>query len=281
MTTHLDTSPIHAPLDLGDGRLWLLGGLAPITERFSWLRDTTGWEPMNCYLLLEDDGALLVDTGVTAHGGQVDGQLDQLIGRERPLSLYVTRIELDTVSGMGEIIRNFNVTGLYAGAGFGTNPMEFFDHLYENPLVFHRRGHRETISVGADREFVVLNPVLRLLHTTWGFDPATGTLFTSDAFSHLHLPPSQGDPDGAGRLVTQSNDTSTPELVTDHLLVKFEWLKRLQDPEYVAEGVASVFDDYDVTTIAPTHGCVIQGRELVQQHKDWLIDAIMACPTGE
>lgn len=210
----------------------------------------------------------------------MQAQLEGLIGRELPLSLYVTRIELDAVSGLGGVVGNFNVTNIFASSGFNTNPLEFFDDLRGSSLTIERRQHGECVALSAGRELEVIQPVLRLLPTSWAFDHATGTLFTSDAFAHVQAAPSDGVPSPEARRVTA--DAGTALDVAAHLFVKFEWLRQLPEPEstYIADGVARVFEDYDVATIAPTHGCVIHGRELVQRHKDWLLKAILEGPPG-
>lgn len=140
-----------------------------------------------------------------------------------------------------------------------------------------RRQDREPITLAPGRDVEVIQPVLHLLPTSWLFDHATGTLFTSDSFGHLRLGPSESEPAADERVARQ--DDATNEDMTEHLFTKYEWLRRLQDPEYIATGVARVFETYDVKTIAPTHGRVIQGVDQVQKHKDWLISAILQCPT--
>lgn len=261
------------PVDLCDGRLWLLGGVAPVTSRISWLRaEASGWESLNCYVLLEEDHALVLDTGVSVHCADILAQLDAVVGPEKPVSIYLTRLELDTICNLGPIADHVNLQGLFS-AGFNADPFDFFDGVTtqteltsDTGVKLGRRQDGETVDIGEQRRLEVIRPMLRLLATSWAFDAATGTLFTSDSFGHVQTQDPQVRA-GAG-------DDLTERDVTAHLLTRFEWLRNTQAPEVLIDDLERTFGEREVTRIAPAHGCVITGEENVRRHLDWVLAAL-------
>jgi flavorubredoxin len=262
------------PVDLFDGRLWLLGGHIPASGRVSWLpRDARGWQSLNCYVLVEDEHAVMVDSGVGIQSEVVIEQLREVIG-DRPLGVYFTRLEADCLSNFGRIAKSFNLTHTYA-VGLST-PFDFFDDIAtqteagpEATFRIERRQGGDTLEVGDVPRLTVIRPLLRLLATSWAYDVASGTLFTSDSFAHVVSETEDGP-----RVVDAGNDPSTREDVARYLFPKFEWLLRAEEPWRIARDVGRIFAEHDVRTIAPTHGAVIQGEELVAKHKEWLMNAI-------
>jgi hypothetical protein len=93
------------------------------------------------------------------------------------------------------------------------------------------------------------------------------TLFTSDAFGHVHRPRA-----GAPRVVRDDSGFGDED-VRRHLLVKLGWLAGT-DTRAVAADVEAIFARHPVETIAPTHGCILAGAELVRRHADLLVAAI-------
>ena len=64
----LISNQLITPLPLVPGKLYRLGGIVPIDGRLSWRRaGLTGYEPISAFLLLEDDNALIIGTGVRLH----------------------------------------------------------------------------------------------------------------------------------------------------------------------------------------------------------------------
>src|SRR3977135_1136084 len=70
---------LHNPFPL-DGRLSAFPKLA------------RGWSSANSYVLKEPEGAYMLDTGYFAHQQSVIAQLDQVLGRTTPLTLFPLRI---------------------------------------------------------------------------------------------------------------------------------------------------------------------------------------------
>src|SRR5215813_5244314 len=93
---------LHNPLQL-DGRLSAYPKLA------------RGWSTSNCYVVKEPEGAYMLDTGYFAHQQSVIAQLDQVLDRRTPLTLFPLRItEYMSVGNSLAILRAFNVRVLHA-----------------------------------------------------------------------------------------------------------------------------------------------------------------------
>ena len=57
------------------------------------------------------------------------------------------------------------------------------------------------------------------------------------------------------------------------MMLKFDWLEGAET-EPLRAFVDDVFRTYDVQTIAPSHGCILQGAEVVQRHRA-MVDAVL------
>jgi flavorubredoxin len=253
-------------VELFPGKLYRLGGVAPIHDDISWIpKGVTGYVPLNCYLLLEDEGAALVETGVALNGEVIAQQLNRLLRPGQDFQLFVTRFEPDTLSNMPLLMSQFGMRKI-SGGGV-TNPFDFFDDLssqeqlradYRAELSRLRPGDVVTVSPSRHLDLVVTT--LRLLTTFWAYDAQTKTLFTSDTFGHAELT-------GASQpaVLTAETDVTTFEQVRDHLLTKFDWLKGAETKSLL-DDLDRIFDTYEVDMIAPDSGCVIKGRNVVARH---------------
>jgi len=65
----------------------------------------------------------------------------------------------------------------------------------------------------------------------------------------------------------------TPSVVREHLLTKFEWLTTAHRAPILA-AVKNVFARYEIETIAPAYGRVLQGRSVVSRHLTMLADLL-------
>src|SRR5262245_3912194 len=54
--------------------------------------EARGYTTMNCYLVLEGDRAVLINTGYSVHDEALQAQLEALMG-DRPLDLVLPRVE--------------------------------------------------------------------------------------------------------------------------------------------------------------------------------------------
>ncbi len=252
-------------VELVEGRLYRLGGTAPRDGSISWAPADGSAEPINCYLLLEGDRAMLVDTGVAAHEEEIMRQLEKVMPLDCRLSIFLTRAELDCLGNLAAIAREFPVDNVLTGGV--VNPFDAFDHataLVPEPVQFTRGADMTRIEIGPERELVVLQPKLRLLATFWVYDEETRTMFTSDAFGHRSLV-------GDGPPVVSDLDVSA---VDTTIRAKFDWLTECARVNEVADTTADAFRRYPTATIAPGHGCVLAGEECVGAHVDGVLGAL-------
>jgi hypothetical protein len=134
-------------------------------------------------------------------------------------------------------------------------------------------GKYDTITLGPERDVAVLPAPLRLLACAWLHDPATGTLFTSDGFSHVRAKePSQ-------RVVTEDTDDTTLADVLEHLSCKYDWLESA-NTAHPRRLLDEVFANYDVDRIAPISGCVLSGRAVIERHRQMLDEALRILGEG-
>ncbi|MEX2290294.1 MAG: hypothetical protein WD794_08225 [Mycobacteriales bacterium] len=273
--TEASTETAAALVELVPDALYLLGSSIALDGRISWVPpEARGWQPSNCYVLLDDGHCLVVDPGPAVLGDVVVEQLQQLLPAGSPVSIFVTRAEPDTTGGIGAIARAFPVDRLYAGGG--PNPFDSFEAAGE--VQFGDRRERIQLErmpagfrmpVGPARDLQVIPPSLRLLATWWAYDAATATLFTSDSFTHTLNELA----DGPRRLTAAMPAQQDPTQVAGHLTSKFEWLRHAKTTTLL-DGVRALFDEYDVGRIAPAHGLVLEGRDVVHQHVEAVLEVL-------
>lgn len=258
----------------------VLGGTIPLDGRVSWVpAGATGYQPSNCYLLMDGAERLLVDSGLAAHSQEILEDLDGLLEKDGRLSIFFTRSEMDCVSNLEPIAGKFDIERLFTGGAI--NPFDAFDDL--SRLALRGRRHQidqkgeggdsvartPEIEVVPGRRLTIESPLLRLLPTFWGWDAATGTIFTSDTFTHGTME----SPADSRIIDSVATDTTTAEQVARHLYAKYEWIPRATC-EPLREWLSDKFSTLAPETIAPSRGCVIRGSDVVRRHLDYMLSAL-------
>ncbi|MGE2729578.1 hypothetical protein ACQI4F_08870 [Mycolicibacterium vaccae] len=262
----LHTAP--SPTTLVDGKAYVLGGTVEHENRISWIPpDTKGSAALNAFVLKEGNRGLMIDTSMPVMGDAIVRQLQDL--ELDSLTILMTRpVEFDSMGNTEHLLRNFKVDTVYAELMFPPQDWTTFRDEGGVPE-FEARVYKKntTIEPIPGRPVELVDARLKLLACAWVFDPATGILFTSDAFSH-GMAPQPGV-----QVLTAENDATTAEDVKAQLLTKYDWLAAaFTDP--LRTFLADVFANHDVTAIAPTIGCVLQGRDTVKRHYE-LIDTAL------
>jgi flavorubredoxin len=176
------------------------------------------------------------------------------------LSILLTRSELDCLGSVEELLDTLPVESLYAGSGPG-NPFDYFDEVAGGREVrLKRMDDRQTVGDVGTGGLVMLKAPIRVLATAWLFDHGTRTLFTSDSFGYLAVPQAEGP-----RVSREAPDTHVERLAREYLMSKFDWLATANLGP-TKKALTSAFADFPVERIAPTHGCVIEGRPAVEAH---------------
>jgi hypothetical protein len=271
------------PIALAGGRLLSVSEVLKLDGRTGWFAaDAGGFAPMNSYLFLEPDGAVLVDTGVAAHADSVLAQLASLIDGGGPLSVAHTRVgEFNSTGNTSAVLERFDVDAVYGAfvprlcldyrVGLPTPPPEggLWHGKQIEPLVMDRESE---IPVGAGgRTLSAFLTPLRLLSTHWIYDEETRSLLTSDSFGHVY-----SDAPSGPWVVDETTDTTDEDRVMDHLMAKFEWLSRA-DVGPIQEDLASIFEELEIDRLCPGYGCIIEGRALVRRHYELMQGALTRC----
>jgi flavorubredoxin len=248
-------------VELHPGRLHRLGGAVERDGRLSWVApEATGSEPMNCYLLTGERGALLIDTGAGMHRDQVLEQLAALREPGSQLSILLTRTELDCPLNVPAIEEAYAVDYVRFTGGV-TVPRGVEKACVER---FNVADHKTiTLEAAPGIELEICTPRLKLLPTLWPYDPVSRTLFTSDSFVY------EGWDAPAGDVLLTDEDGPDPAAVRASVLAKFFYFSRA-DTAPIAADLRTIFERWDVETIAPTHGRVISGRDAVARHVEVL-----------
>jgi flavorubredoxin len=267
-------------IELVPGRLFALGGMIPLDGRVTWAPATaTGFQPAQCYLVLDPDRALLIDTGLKYHEVEVLGQLRELLPKGRRLSIFLTRSEFDCTGNFGAIVANFEVDSLYTGGG--TNPFDAFADMTAIPDSWRKRVELSRTPVGEpiplddSGRWLVLAPAIRTLATFWAYDSATRTLFTSDVFGHTTVE----SPDARPVIDDEAADTVSYEQVREHLLSKFFWLSWARTRKLEAD-LREMFEARPVDIVAPSHGSVLVGRGIIERHQQMLLRCLAEVGVG-
>ena len=85
----------------------VLSDLVPADGRVSWVAPgLSGYEPYNEYLVIGDERALLIDTGVGV-ARRVDPRTAGSTGRQSPSRDFISRIELDCIGNLALLLDHF------------------------------------------------------------------------------------------------------------------------------------------------------------------------------
>jgi len=273
------TTPYSSITDIGEGKAYALQNVIPLDGRVSaYPGSARGFSPSNCYLLYEDSGAILLDTGYNGHRKSLFNQIGSIINSSTPLSIYPLRLnEFMSVGNAAALAKEFNVVECFSRASDMDYWLDFevekFGPKTQDEKIFPTTmlGNELKCHVGnnTDRTIHGINAPIRLITTMWIYDEVTRTLFSSDMFSHVW----QNDPKGPW-LVEDNDRVTTSAFVRSFLLnTRYWWLEGIETTP-IREGIADVFNQYDIETLAPGYGTILRGRELVEQQFSVLDDVL-------
>lgn len=254
--------------ELAPGKVFALHNTYELNGRVSaYPLSARGYSTSNCYLLKEDDGAILLDSGYAVHSEAIIRQLATLIDRDMPLSVFPLRLnELMSVGNIMDVARNFNVVECYSNVPeieswieFETVDRDAPDHPHIATTLLER-GDFAQVSIGKNHVIDVLNAPIRLISTRWIYEPESKTLFSSDMFSHVWHAYEEGP------WVLDGLDNVTDEdFVRSFLLNTRYWWIEGATIDSARRNVHKVFENYDIETLAPGYGTILRGREQVER----------------
>jgi hypothetical protein len=238
-----------------------------------------GYAPINCYLLKHGNRFLMLDTGFKYHREDILRQLTALTDAQSELTLFPLRMnEFMSLSNTMSIATHFKVAGCLSvlrDAAYHVD-LESLDEAH----ILAANQHLKTILISGNEQLFVgddgARPIqlfqspIRLIATRWVYDPLTRTLFTSDMFSGLW-----GADQNEQWIVSDSeSDTTTVDDVASFLLNTRYWWLEGAGTDKLRRGLASIFEKYDIETIAPGYGKILSGRAVVTRHYNLLDAAI-------
>ena len=263
-------SPLKSSItDLGNGKSFALHNVLELDGRVSaYPKSTRGFSSINCYLLCEDNAAILLDTGFNGQLDSLSEQISSIIKKDTPLSIYPLRQnEFMSVGNIVALANRFNVIEV-----FSNRPnMDFWSDFELEDFVPKKEKDKKftTSKLGGELKHYIgdnpkrlihgMNAPIRLISTMWLYDQTTKTLFSSDMFSHVSKNSLEGP------WISTQDELSTTSFVRSFLLnTRYWWLEGV-DTAPLREGISAVFNKFDIQTIAPGYGTILTGREQVER----------------
>jgi flavorubredoxin len=276
----LDGRAAHGIAVMAAGACYALQHSYALDGRVSFYpRSARGFSVANSYLLTQSDGAMLIDTGFGKDEPAIRAEIETLIPRGLPLSLFPLRLnEFMSINNVESFAGHFNVETCYTSNidaalwfDFGAKA-EGRDILRSMKVTAVTRS--DTIRLGRhDRTIEVMQAPIRLIATRWLYDRATRTLFSSDMFTHVWRDAEKGP-----WIVTEhDNDSTSVHDVRSFLLNTRYWWLEGAPTDSIRRAIGDIFDKYDVETIAPGYGCILSGRGVVARHYRMLDEALKSC----
>src|ERR1700731_1049218 len=262
---------------LAQGKLYALQHPFALDGRVSsYPASARGFSVANSYVLTQSDATMLIDTGFGKDEPAIRAQIERLIAPGLPLSLFPLRLnEFMSINNVKTFAAHFNVEQCYTS---NIDAALWFDFgakadgrsiLDSMPVTAVTRS--DTIELGKQgRAIDVVQAPLRLIATRWLYDRTTRTLFSSDMFTHVW----RAHRDGPWIVTADDDTTSARELRSFLLNTRYWWLEGAPTAA-IRRGIAAVFDQCDVETIAPGYGCILHGRKVVARHVE-MLDEVLA-----
>lgn len=238
----------------------------PLDGRVSWAPSALGrYQSALCYIINRRTDPVIVDPGLRFMQDDVVAAVERFIRPDASVTILATRPQFECIGNIGAVagvIRNLRVAG-----HLQSNYFDCFSPALSSST--SSSGPRVAAISPLDSPLDIVYPELRLLRTIWAYDRTSKVLFVSDSFSHGHTE-NAGDPpivtDEAGVVIDLAN-------VRSNLYATNHWLSSAK-ADAIADDVARIFDMFDVETIAPVRGCVLQGRTVVERHVSALLDVL-------
>jgi flavorubredoxin len=269
-------SPVTDVIELVPDKLYSVASTIRLDGNVSsYPANATGYTKGHCYLLKQGNDALLLDTGYTAHRRAIIASLRQLMTDGDELSIYPLRLnEYMSVCNVEMIAQTFRAKQCYSGnpdaslwVGFSRHVERPDDYVLKTSLV----ARRQEIDLGSkgERKLQAFQAPIRLIGTRWVMDPSTGTLFSSDSFTHQWSKTTHGP-----WVIDHADDVAAMPHIRSFLLnTRYWWLEGGKTEELCAK-IDAVRRDYSIERIAPGYGKITEGREAVDLQFDRLIEAL-------
>jgi len=232
---------------------------------------------MNVYVLAERDHLLVIDSGLAVHREAVLEQLAELGADRAKVSFLPIRYgEFNSLCNYPAIAERFGVFQVF-GDTFGP-PQEWLDFM-PTPVALEALAGATVVPAPttsklrfappSTRRLETFQPPLWLLPTSWAYDADTKTLFTADVFTWVY----RDSPEGAWTVDAETDET-TAEDVWRHLSTNTYWWLPGARIDGMRKALAETFERFEVETIAPGFGCILDGKATVDRHVQ-LLDQVL------
>ncbi len=236
----------------------VLSDIMPIDGRVSWLpTGARGFEPYNAHVLLSEGAALLIDTGFAMHGPSLVPTLKKVVGTRR-LSVYGTRIELDSVGNLSRILEAMPDTIIGSSNPIVPTTLVHTSNWETPQAPFIKYVVGDHLAELGFPNVRVIDPIIRTLGTTWLWEERREVLFSADFFCSDMLAESDQPV-----IRKEGKALIAPEGLRATILAKFDWLA-MADTRHIENAWNLLFADIHPHAIAPIRGRVQYGQGIVE-----------------
>jgi flavorubredoxin len=231
------------PRELAAGVYWL-GECSPVFHAGTWLHTYNA-----AFLVVGSECAALVETGITSIQKAVVQQVAALLDKHKVdlRYIFVTHSEMAHCGNIGRFLHDYP-----EATGYGEiSDMHLVFPESEGRMHFVEPGERFDLG---GREIVVLESVFRdLIHSRWYFDTGAHVLFPGDGFAYSHV----HDENECGHFAEEVPHLDIPTQMQRFATLAFHWTGFVDIEPYV-DRLDSLFSEWGVELIAPTHGLPIR-----------------------
>lgn len=233
-----------------------------LTDDVTWITESYPMSEQHIHVsvfcISDGDTNILIDSGSFYHREPIEEQIAEVTDGVPIDSIILSHADLPHSGNVPEFRKKWPQLELVSSSG--------------SPEVVGLGNADITCEIGETREiggrtFSFIDPPLAdIQHSTWIFDHASGVLFTADGFGNYH------DPADAGLTAAQLTDGVQTADIRNYHRDALRWLCYVE-PEKIAPAIDALFEEYDVTVVAPTHGNPIEAS-MLRQYRNRLLEAI-------
>ncbi len=118
----------------------------------------------------------------------------------------------------------------------------------------------------------VMQAPIRLIATRWLYDRDTKTLFSSDMFTGVWRDSERGP-----WIVDEAdNDPTSPSDMRSFMLNTRYWWLEGAPTDSMRRGIDTIFNKFDIETLATGYGCILKYRSVVERHFQMLDEFLAA-----
>ena len=264
----------HKITELSNGKIFALQNIFELDGKVSaYPSSTSGFSCSNSFLIYEKSGALLLDTGNTSHEKMVLKQLSTILEPNTPLSIFPLRInEFMSVGNAMAIAKEFNVIECYSHVpemtfwlDFETTESKKAKIIPTTVLKFPGK-----IEIGGTNRLVdAFRAPIQLIATRWVYDQTTKTLFTSDSFTQFSQEKIEGP-----WIMEENNRHDSYKFAKSFLLNSRYWWLEGANTMPLRNDINEIFGKFEINTIAPGYGSIINGEKLVNEEFSTLMQIL-------